>query len=128
MAEVNITYNGKEISVSKEVADFLEQDRKRIAAQGRSDRRHLSMGDAERESSYWFRHKHDLENTVILNLMKESLHKALNELSEEDWRLIELYYWEDKTMQQIADEFGISKMAVYKRHKKILNGLRAVIK
>ena len=52
MAEVNITYNGKEISVSKEVADFLEQDRKRIAAQGRSDRRHLNMGDAERESSY----------------------------------------------------------------------------
>ena len=66
--------------MSKEVTDFLEQDRKRIAAQGRSDRRHLSMGDTERESGYRFRHNHDLENTVILNLMKESLYKALNEL------------------------------------------------
>ncbi len=37
----NINYYGQEISVSDEVAEFLEQDRRRDTAQGRSDQRHL---------------------------------------------------------------------------------------
>ena len=39
---VVIIYNGAQVSVPKEVADFLEQDRKREQAQERQDARHLS--------------------------------------------------------------------------------------
>ena len=39
---VVIVYNGEQVSVPKEVADFLEQDRKREQAQERQDARHLS--------------------------------------------------------------------------------------
>ena len=39
---VVIEYNGEQVSVPKEVADFLEQDRKREQAQEKQDKRHLS--------------------------------------------------------------------------------------
>lgn len=43
-----IVNNGEsDISVSKEVADFLEDDRKRQEAEARSDRRHTSESNSE---------------------------------------------------------------------------------
>lgn len=47
MGNTIVKYGESEISVSKEVADFLEADRKRQAAEGRSDRRHTSKSDSE---------------------------------------------------------------------------------
>ena len=44
---VVIIYNGEQVSVPKEVADFLEQDRKREQAQERQDARHLSKNEFE---------------------------------------------------------------------------------
>lgn len=41
-------YEGEPISVPKEVAKFLEQDRKRGQAEAKRDKRHLSKGDLER--------------------------------------------------------------------------------
>ena len=42
-----IVYNGEQVSVPKEVADFLEQDRKREQAQEKQDARHLSKSEFE---------------------------------------------------------------------------------
>lgn len=44
---VVIIYNGEQVSVPKEVADFLEQDRKRQQAQDKQDARHLSKSKFE---------------------------------------------------------------------------------
>ena len=44
---VVIIYNGEQVSVPKEVADFLEQDRKREQAQDKQDTRHLSKSEFE---------------------------------------------------------------------------------
>ena len=44
---VVIVYNGEQVSVPKEVADFLEQDRKRQQAQDKQDARHLSKSEFE---------------------------------------------------------------------------------
>ena len=44
---VIIVYNGEQVSVPKEVADFLEQDRKREQAQEKQDARHLSKSEFE---------------------------------------------------------------------------------
>ena len=44
---VVITYSGQQVSVPKEVADFLEQDRKREQAQEKRDQRHLSRSEFE---------------------------------------------------------------------------------
>ena len=43
---VVITYSGQQVSVPKEVADFLEQDRKREQAQEKQDKRHLSKSES----------------------------------------------------------------------------------
>ena len=44
---VVITYSGQQVSVPKEVADFLEHDRKRQQAQDKQDARHLSKSEFE---------------------------------------------------------------------------------
>ena len=44
---VVIPYNGQQVSVPKEVADFLEQDRKQEQAQEKQDERHLSKSEFE---------------------------------------------------------------------------------
>ena len=44
---VVIPYSGQQVSVPKEVADFLEQDRKREQAQEKQDERHLSKSEFE---------------------------------------------------------------------------------
>ena len=44
---VVIVYNGEQVSVPKEVADFLEQERKREQAQEKQDARHLSKSEFE---------------------------------------------------------------------------------
>lgn len=41
---VVIVYNGEQVSVPKEVADFLEQDRKREQAQEKQDEAAQTMG------------------------------------------------------------------------------------
>ena len=45
---VVIVYNGEQVSVPREVADFLEQDRKREQAQEKQDTRHLSKSEFEK--------------------------------------------------------------------------------
>ena len=44
---VVIIYSVQQVSVPKEVADFLEQDRKREQAQEKQDKRHLSKSEFE---------------------------------------------------------------------------------
>lgn len=42
-----ILYNGSKVVVSKEVADFLDEERRREQAEERSDRRHKDYTDLE---------------------------------------------------------------------------------
>ncbi len=42
-----VTYCGEQVLVPKEVAEFLEQDRKRKRAQDKQDARHLSKAKLE---------------------------------------------------------------------------------
>ena len=47
MNDTVVFYNGEQVSVPKEVAEFLEKDRKRAQAQARQDKRHLSRSEFE---------------------------------------------------------------------------------
>jgi len=47
MDKVAITYNGQEIKVDRQIADYLESERKREQAEARRDRRHLSDKDID---------------------------------------------------------------------------------
>ena len=118
------------IEVTDEVAEFLEHDRKRQQAQDRSDRRHLSKGNFERdrvESQRTSAFRDDTFLNVVHKMDLDKLRFCLCLLSESERTLIELYYFENYSMEKIGKLFGISKTAVSKRHKNIIKKLRKLM-
>ena len=116
---VVIIYNGEQVSVPKEVADLLEQDRKRQQAQDKQDARHLSKSEFETVLSGLECVKHPVEGAVLRTLQLENLRKAIAELDVQGQNLLSLRYSDALTMDEIGQIYGISKMAVSKRLKKL---------
>ena len=119
-----------EVEKSGEVKAFLEADKRRQEAQDRSDRRHLGMGDFEQEMLAANKSKQPTDETyneVVHRLELEELRSAIRKLMPEEQELISLYYYENWSMEQIGKRFGISKMAVSKRHTKVIKKLRELM-
>ena len=120
---VVIVYNGEQVSVPKEVADFLEWDRKREQAQERQDARHLSKSEFETVPSGSDCVRRPVEDAVLRNLRLENLRGAIAELDVQGQNLLSLRYSGELTMKEIGQIYGISRMAVSKRlktlHKKL---------
>ena len=114
---VVIVYNGEQVSVPKEVADFLEQDRKRQQAQDKQDARHLSKSEFETVLSGLECVKRPVEDAVLRNLQLENLRGAIAELDVQGQNLLSLRYSGELTMDEIGQIYGISRMAVSKRLK-----------
>ena len=116
---VVIIYNGEQVSVPKEVADFLEQDRKRQQAQDKQDARHLSKSEFEMVPSGSDCVRRPVEDAALRNLQLENLRKAIAELDVQGQNLLSLRYSGELTMDEIGQIYGISRMAVSKRLKKL---------
>ncbi len=127
MNDTVVFYNGEQVSVPKEVAEFLEEDRKRAQAQARQDKRHLSRSEFETVLSSHVSAGRPLEQSVLWNLRLENLRKAVAELSAQEQELISLRYDGELSMEEIGKVFGISKMAVSKRMKKLHEKLRSSV-
>ena len=116
---VVITYSGQQVSVPKEVADFLEQDRKREQAQEKQDERHLSKSEFETVLSGSDCVRRPVEGAALRNLRLENLRGAIAELDAQGQNLLSLRYSGELTMDEISQIYGISRMAVSKRLKKL---------
>ena len=116
---VVIIYNGEQVSVPKEVADFLEQDRKREQAQDKQDTRHLSKSEFETVPSGSDCVERPVEDAVLRNLRLENLRGAIAELDVRGQNLLSLRYSDELTMDEIGQIYCISRMAVSKRLKKL---------
>ena len=116
---VVIEYNGEQVSVPKEVADFLEQDQKREQAQKKQDSRHLSKSEFETVLSGSDCVRRPVEDAVLRNLRLENLRKAVANLDDKDQTMISLRYSGELTMEEIGQIYDISKLAVSKRLKKL---------
>ena len=127
MNDAVVFYNGEQVLVPKEAAEFLEQDRKRVQAQARQDKRHLSRSEFETVLSSHVSAGRPLEQSVLWNLRLENLRKAVAELSAQEQELISLRYDGELSMEEIGKVFGISKMAVSKRLKKLHEKLRSSV-
>lgn len=119
MDDVVVTYYGEQVSVPKEVAEFLEQDHRRALAQDKQDSRHLSTTDFETVLPCYIPVGCSAEDDAIRNLQLENLRNAVAKLGDQEQELISLRYQEELTMEEIGKVFGISKMAVSKRLKKL---------
>ena len=127
MNDTVVFYNGEQVSVPKEVAEFLEKDRKRVQAQARQDKRHLSRSEFETVLSSHMSAGRPLEQSVLWNLSLENLRKAVAELSAQEQELLSLRCDGELSMEEIGKVFGISKMAVSKRLKKLYAKLRSPV-
>ena len=116
---VVIIYNGEQVSVPKEVADFLEQDRKRQQAQENQDTRYLSKSEFETVLSGLDCVRRPVEGAALRNLRLENLRGAITELDAQGQNLLSLRYSGELTMDEISQIYGISRMAVSKRLKKL---------
>ena len=116
---VVIVYNGEQVSVPKEVADFLEQERKREQAQEKQDARHLSKSEFETVLSGLDCVRRPVEGAALRNLRLENLRGAIAKLDVQGQNLLSLRYSGELTMEAIGQIYGISRMAVSKRLKKL---------
>lgn len=127
MNDIVVFYNGEQVSVPKEVAEFLEEDRKRAQAQAKQDKRHLSRSSFETVLSDHVPAGRPLEQSVLRNLQLENLRNAVAELNAQEQELISLRYDGELSMEEIGKIFGVSKMAVSKRLKKLHTKLRSSV-
>ena len=124
---VAITYSGQQVSVPKEVADFLEHDRKREQAQEKRDQRHLSRSEFETVLFCSDCVRRPVEDAVLRNLQLETLRKAVGDLGDQGRDLIQLRYGRGLTMEEIGTIYGVSKASVSKRLKKLHEQLRGSV-
>ena len=124
---VVIIYSVQQVSVPKEVADFLEQDRKREQAQEKQNKRHLSKSAFETVLSGSECVRRPVEDAALWNLQLECLRKAVDTLGTQDQDLIELRYGRSLTMEEIGINYGVSTAAVSKRLKKFHEQLRGSV-
>ena len=124
---VVIIYSGQQVSVPKEVADFLEQDRKREQAQDKRDHRHLSKSDFETVLFCSDCVRRPVEDPVLWTLRLESLQKAMEVLDHQSREFIDFRYDRGLTMEEIGTIYGVSKAAVSKRLKKLHEQLRGSV-
>ena len=79
---VVVIYNGEPVSVPKEVADFLERDRKREQAREKQDERHLSKSEFETVLSGSECVRRPVEDAVLQNFHLENPRKAVGGLDD----------------------------------------------
>ena len=121
-----ILYNGSEVVVSKEVADFLDEERRRKQAEEKSDSRHRGFTDLQTAIASILKNvfTDPVSNEVIRKDIMERLGKVIRDLDEESRWLIELHYFEERSLTATAEFFGISKQALSKRHAQLLKKMR----
>ncbi|HIU77585.1 MAG TPA: sigma-70 family RNA polymerase sigma factor [Candidatus Pelethocola excrementipullorum] len=71
--------------------------------------------------------KVDIEQSIEEADERERLHQAIGRLEYRDALIVRLYYFENRTMEEIGREIGISAMAVSKRLKKIPEKLKSLM-
>ena len=70
----------------------------------------------------------DVYELVEQKLAKEELHKALEELTDEERKLMQALYFEGCSERAYAKEIGFPQVAVHKRKKQVLEKLRNKLK
>jgi RNA polymerase sigma-70 factor (ECF subfamily) len=120
---IAIEYNGEEVMVSQEVADFLDDCRRDAHRQYKQDLRNRSgMRCEEYLIEDLMAHKPTgFEDELIRRLDIERLPEALAALSEIQRRRVTAYYYEGLSYREIAVREGVN-------HTKIAKSIDAALK
>ena len=88
---------------------------------------HLSKSEFEMVFSWNAPIRRPVEDDAIRNLRLEKLRAAVEQLDDQEQKLINLRYKCYLTEAEVGEVFEISKMAVSKRLKKLHNKLRSSV-
>lgn len=120
----------EEIEVTEEFANeyaLIEKETKREEwrYQWRSRKKLVSMDALAELGSQFESENESAEDIIIRNELKEDLRKIISDyLTPSQIELLKLIYIQNKSLKELAKEFGVSYQAIQNRHTKILNRLR----
>ena len=69
----------------------------------------------------------DVADHVAKKMMAESLGKAITSLSEDEQKLISLYYFDEQTERQCAEVMGVKQATINRRKKVIKDKLKNIL-
>lgn len=70
----------------------------------------------------------DVEANAIKNMLIKAMNAAKEKLEPDERLLLELLYEENMTEEEAGNVFGITQQAISKRHSKIIQKLRKIMK
>ncbi len=125
-----VTGERLELEVDDRIGDIVIEMEVLQSRKNRAEtRRHNSLESLQeqqpgRNPKQFVDEKVDIERFIIDLDERERLHQAIRKLEYRDSRIVSLYYFENRTMEEIGKEMGISAVAVSKRLKKIPEKLK----
>lgn len=115
------------VVLEPEMCSFFDCERRRRQNQKRSDERNqLTFTGRTALEDRWDGTDPVFE-AVSKRMDSQQLKKVLSLLPEDERELLDGYYFQEQTMEQIGDSLGISRMAVSKRLKGILRRMRVLM-
>jgi RNA polymerase sigma-70 factor (ECF subfamily) len=127
---VTVIYNGEEIEVTREVADFLEECRLDERRQSEKIRRHHSDKECDEFAigDLMFNKPQGFEDALIDRLAIERLPEALATLPEVQRRRVTAYYFEGLTYKQIAEREQVAYPAIMQSVNAAIKNLQKFFK
>lgn len=124
--------DGTLVEVSREVYLEWYQSRRRERYQQEKNRKYgiRSLDELEEKgmrSRMPFCVREGLEETVLRDICREKVRKALAKLPDSDAGLIEMLYFKEVTVTEAAQICGCSRNTIQNRRKRILKELRQMM-
>ena len=127
--EKYIYVKGKKIYVPDEVYRTYKKELNHEAHLKRLDRKHgvLHFGDFNTSIVDIADNTVDVEKIIETKMLIEDLYHALDSLNDEERKLIEALYFEDKTLVEVAKREDTNPMKISRLRNKILEKLRKIL-
>ncbi|MBS4750428.1 sigma-70 family RNA polymerase sigma factor [Carnobacteriaceae bacterium zg-ZUI78] len=128
--EYYLKVNGKRIPVTRKV--YLEhcKELNRENYLKRLDRKNnlLYFSEFDKENDNFIDHikdkSVDVEKIVEAKMRIEDLYRAISKLNEEERKIIDAIYFDEKSIRDLAKENKTNVMKISRKHKSILNKIR----
>lgn len=118
------------VSVTKEVFDVFDESEKYENNMMSKNSRHLHKYELSDEalSNKMINNQMSVEEMIINDIMKKKLHEAIEELPEKERTRVYKYYFQNKTLEQIANEEKVYKSTIKRSIDKSLEKISKKLK
>lgn len=118
------------VSVTKEVFDVFDESEKHENNMLSKNSRYIHKFELSDEalSNKMINHQISVEETIINDIMKKKLYEAIEELPEKERIRVYKYYFDNKTLEQIANEEKVYKSTIKRSIDKSLEKISKKLK